>query len=110
VPVLLAFLLLLVFKPLYINNGEINFWLLWLLVGFPFGFKKMFAFLEPNFSSFRGITFLVVNLVIGGLIGGLVITYRLVRAIFYVFKTVYMTIRITTSKHLYLIKIEKEAA
>lgn len=107
-PVVLACILLLLFKPLYVNNGEINYFLLWILVGLPFGMKKMFVFLVPDNFNFGGLAIIAVNFVIGGLIGGLVITYRLVRAVFYFFKTIYMTIRITTSTHLY-IKIKKEA-
>lgn len=104
-PVILVSLFLLLFKSLYINNGEINYFLLWILVGLPFGMKKMFTFLVPDKFDFGGMAIIAVNCVIGGLIGGLVLIYRLLRAVFYFFKTIYMTIRITTSKNLYNIKI-----
>ena len=41
-PLGLAALLLLLFRPVYTENGTINYLLLWICVGIPFGIHRMF--------------------------------------------------------------------
>lgn len=77
---ILAIFLVLIFKPVYYIEGEINLFLAWILIGFPFGIKKMYAWFVPfghDLGSTVGIFFL--NVIIGGIIGGFVLIWRLVK-------------------------------
>lgn len=88
-PVLLIAVLLLLFVPICKAKGEMDYFLLWILVGCPFGIGKMFAWLVPsNFDLGASVGIIAVNFIIGGLIGGVVAVYRLIYAAFYTVKTI----------------------
>lgn len=88
-PILLVGVLLLIFVPISKAEGEIDYFLLWILVGCPFGIGKMFGWLVPrNFDIAGTVGVIAVNFIIGGLIGGVVVGYRLLYAAFYMVKAV----------------------
>lgn len=88
-PILLVGILLLIFIPISKAEGKIDYFLLWILVGCPFGIGKMFGWLVPrNFDIAGTVGVIAVNFIIGGLIGGVVVVYRLLYAVFYTVKTV----------------------
>ncbi len=88
-PLLLVTVLLLLFVPLCKAEGEMNYFLLWILVGCPFGIGKMCGWLIPwNFDLAGTVGVLALNFIVGGLIGGVVVIYRLIYAAFYMVKTI----------------------
>jgi len=83
-PVALIGLLLLLFKPIYMSDGEVNYLYMWLLVGIPFGMQKMCVWLVPwNYGISGTVGIIALNFIVGGLIGGVVAVVRVVQAVWY---------------------------
>lgn len=78
-PVALATLLALVFKPLYMEDGTINYLLLWICVGLPFGIRRMFLWLVPHKFDLAGtVGVFALNVIAGGIIGGFALLIQMV--------------------------------
>ena len=71
-PVIVALILYCIFKSACMKNGELDYVWLWILCGLPFGLHR--------------------NFIIGGVIGGFVLAWRLIVAVWYVPLTVYRLI------------------
>lgn len=81
-PVLVAALLALLFRPVYMADGSINYLLAWICVGFPFGIRRMFLWLVPQRFDLAGtVGIAVLNVIIGGIIGGFALVIQLVSGI-----------------------------
>ena len=60
------------------DNG-MNWFQFWIMVGFPYGIRKMCMFFIPkNFGIAGSIGVLAFNGVIGGLIGGIIVIARMI--------------------------------
>lgn len=82
-PVGAIVLLALLFRPLCMNQGELDWRLLILFMGIPFGVHKMCSWLVPSGMGIGGTVGMVAfNLLIGGIIGSVVMTWRLLVAAF----------------------------
>jgi len=82
VPMLIAMFMAILFKSTYCSDGNVNYLLAWIVIGIPFGIKKMCAWIIPyghDLAATIGIIFL--NVIIGGLIGGVVFMWQMVRGI-----------------------------
>ena len=84
-PVAIAGLLYCIFKSACIRNGELDLLWLWILCGLPFGIHRMCVL-------GGGAALFVLNFVIGGIIGGFVLVWRLLVAAWYVPLTIYRLI------------------
>ena len=63
---------------------------LWILCGLPFGIHRMCVWIVPGGGSLGGgAALFVLNFVIGGLIGGFILVWRLLVAAWYVPLTIY---------------------
>ena len=81
-PLGLAALLLLLFRPVYTENGTINYLLLWICVGIPFGIHRMFLWLVPHKFDLAGtVGVFALNVIVGGLIGGFALIWQVVSGI-----------------------------
>lgn len=86
-PVGLAALLAALFYPLCVENSQCDYLKLWILVGIPFGVQRMFLWIIPRGFDIGGTVGIVVfNLLIGGVIGGIILTGRLILAAGYLSK------------------------
>lgn len=77
-------------KSIFTQNGEINYFYVWLFCGVPFGIRRMFLWLIPinhDFTVTAGI--FAVNIIAGGLIGCIVIVWQLLVAAWYIPLTIY---------------------
>lgn len=84
-PVAIAGLLYCIFKSACIRNGELDLLWLWILCGLPFGIHRMCVWIVPGGGSLGGgAALFVLNFIIGGLIGGFVLVWRLLVAAWYV--------------------------
>lgn len=93
VPVSGAVLLVCIFKSACIKDGTVDYLWLWILCGLPFGLHRMWLWFVPGGSSLGGgVALFVLNFIIGCIIGGLVLGWRLIVAIWYVPLTVYRLI------------------
>lgn len=92
-PVIVALILYCIFKSACVKNGELDYVWLWILCGLPFGLHRMCLWIVPGGGSLGGgIALFALNLIIGGVIGGFVLAWRLIVAVWYVPLTVYRLI------------------
>ena len=84
-PVAIAGLLYCIFKSACMRDGELDLFWLWILCGLPFGIHRMCVWIVPGGGSLGGgAALFVLNFVIGGIIGGFVLVWRLLVAAWYV--------------------------
>ena len=73
---------LLMFKPIYCQGGSVNWFLVWILIGLPFGIRKMFVLFVPHGFDLGGTLGVVgLNIIVGGLIGGAVVIIHIVKCL-----------------------------
>ena len=85
-PVTVALILYCIFKSACVKNGEIDYVWLWILCGLPFGLHRMCLWIVPGGGSLGGgIALFVLNFILAGIIGGFVLVWRLIVAVWYTF-------------------------
>ena len=89
-PVGAAAILAALFYPFCVENGQCDYLKLWIFMGIPFGVHTMFLWIIPKGFDIGGtVGMFVFNLLIGGVIGGFVLAWRLLMAAFYLVKMVF---------------------
>lgn len=79
VPVLILVLWIQMCYPVYQQENEFDYFLFWIMVGFPYEIRKMCMFLiSKTFGIAGSIGVLAFNGVIGGLIGGIIVIARMI--------------------------------
>lgn len=92
-PVTVALLLVSIFKSACMKDGTLDYVWLWILCGLPFGLHRMFFWIIPGGRSFGGgIAVTAFGFIVGGVIGGFVLVWRLLVAAWYVPLTAYRLI------------------
>lgn len=95
VPVAGAALLVCIFKSACTKDGAVDYLWLWILCGLPFGLYRMWFWITPGGGSMGGgIALLALNIIIGGFIGGFILTWRLIVAAWYVPLTLYRLVSV----------------
>lgn len=93
VPMAGAALLVCIFKSACIKDGTVDYLWLWILCGLPFGLHRMWLWFVPCRSSMgSGVALFALNFIIGGIIGGFILAWRLIVAVCYVPLTMYRMI------------------
>lgn len=85
IPVLLTGFLFYWGTKIFTQNGETNYFYVWLFCGVPFSIRRMFLWLIPinhDFTATMGI--FAVNIIAGGLISCIVIIWQLLVAAWYI--------------------------
>lgn len=81
-PLIAVSLMLITCYPMCQKADEFDYFLYWILVGFPFGIRKMFVLLLPkNFGIAGSMGVLALNFIMGGLIGGFVLIVTIIRIV-----------------------------
>ncbi len=88
-PVVVALLLFSIFSRIFIENGTPNYFLIWFACGVPFGIGKMFTLIPIGFGISGTVGVVALNIVLGGLIGGVILIWKLAVAVCYLPLTVY---------------------
>ena len=89
-PVFLAWFLFSMFKNVFTKDGVTDYFKVWLVCGIPFGIWRMRMWLIPSGFDLGGtLGVWALNFIIGGLIGGVIIVWRLIVAAWYVILTVF---------------------
>ncbi|MBQ9844016.1 MAG: hypothetical protein IJO31_07680 [Oscillospiraceae bacterium] len=92
-PMVSALLLVCIFKSACMKNGVLDYVWLWILCGLPFGLHRTCLWIIPGDKSFgSSVATFALNFIIGGVIGGVVLVWRLLVAAWYVPLTVYRLI------------------
>ena len=82
IPVGAAVFLGVLFYPLCVEQGQCDYLKLWMFVGIPFGVQRMFLWIIPRSFDIGGtVGMFVFNLLIGGVIGGFGLGWRLLMAV-----------------------------
>lgn len=90
IPVVSVALLVCIFKSACVKDGTIDYLWLWILCGLPFGLHRMWLWFVPGRSSMGGgVALFALNIIIGGFIGGFILTWRLIVAVWYVPLTIF---------------------
>ena len=83
-PVLVITVLFAGLRPFCIQDGKCNYFLLLLLMGIPFGIGKMCVWMVPRGFGLGGMLAVwMMNFLIGGLIGSIVLLAMIGQAIIY---------------------------
>ena len=85
VPVAGAALLVCIFKSACMKDGAVDYLWLWILCGLP----MCFWFVPGGNSMGGGVALFALNFVIGGIIGGVVLVWRMIVAVWYVPLAIY---------------------
>lgn len=95
IPVVIAGLLYCIFQFACMRRGELALLWLWILCGLPFSLHRMFVWIVPGGGSLGGsIALFAMNFIIGGIIGGFVLAWRLLVATWYIPLTVYRLVTV----------------
>ena len=87
VPILSVVFLVVLFHPLCMVDGEWDYLKLWFLRGIPFGIQRMSLWVITKGYDIGGsMGVLTINLFVGSVIGGMVLTWRLLMAVIYLVK------------------------
>lgn len=90
IPISTVLLLFGIFKSACVTNGEVDYVLMWIVCGIPFGLYRMYFWITPHTSSVSGfISQCTAILLLGGVSGGFVLAWRLIIALLYVPVTVF---------------------
>ena len=92
IPVVSVALLVCIFKSACMKDGAVDYLWLWILCGLPFGLHRMWLWFVPDSSMGSGIALFALNFIVGGIIGGFVLVWRLIVAVCYVPLTMYRMI------------------
>ena len=93
VPVAETALLVCIFKSACVKDGAVDYLWLWILCGLPFGLHRMCFWFVPSGNSMGGgVALFALNIVIGGVIGGAVLAWQLIVAVWYVPLTIFKLI------------------
>lgn len=76
----------------YTKDGVTDYVWLFILCGLPFGIPRMFAWIVPGGSLGTALPLFLLNFIIGGVIGGFVLVWRLLVAAWYIPLTIYRLI------------------
>ena len=88
-PIVIALLLFSIFSRIFTENGVRDYFLIWLACGVPFGIGKMFTLIPIGFGIAGTVGVVALNIVLGGLIGGVILIWRLAVAVWYIPLSIY---------------------
>lgn len=83
IPAVVALFLFSMFSRIFVENGAPDYFLIWLACGVPFGIGKMFTLIPIGFGISGTVGVVALNLVLGGLIGGVILIWKLAVALWY---------------------------
>ena len=99
IPVVSAVFLAVLFRPLCMENGECDYLSLWWFMGIPFGIHRMFFWVILKGYDIGGtVGILFINVLVGGIIGGIVLVWRLLVTAVYLVKAAAAVARWTGKK------------
>lgn len=93
-PIMLAAILAMLFRPIYLQDDSCNYFLAWILIGFPFGIRRMHLWMFPSKFDLGGtVGIFALNIIIGGLIGGIALLLDILSGIYYLLKMIFSGIK-----------------
>ena len=79
IPILILAAWMIMCYPVCARADGFDYFLYWIMVGCPYGMRKMSMFLVPkNFGIAGSMGILALNCIVGGLIGGIIVFVRII--------------------------------
>lgn len=79
-PIVIAAAFALLFKAVYMSPEGINYLLMWICIGIPFGIHRMCVWIVPTKFDLAGtIGVMAVNIILGGIIGGFALVFQVLK-------------------------------
>ena len=79
-PLIIAAACALLFKTVYASPEGVNYLLMWICIGIPFGIHRMCLWLVPTKFDLAGtIGVVAVNIIVGGIIGGFALKVQVLK-------------------------------
>src|SRR5574344_977164 len=79
-PIAIALVAALLFKAVYMKPEGINYLLMLICIGIPFGIHRMCVWLVPTKFDLAGtIGVMAVNIIVGGIIGGFAFVFQILK-------------------------------
>jgi len=79
-PIVIAAAFALLFKAVYMSPEGINYLLMWICIGIPFGIHRMCVWIVPTKFDLAGtIGVMAVNIIVGGIIGGFALVFQVLK-------------------------------
>ena len=79
-PLVIAAAFALLFKAVYMSPEGINYLLMWICIGIPFGIHRMCVWIVPTKFDLAGtIGVMAVNIILGGIIGGFALVFQVLK-------------------------------
>ena len=79
-PIVIAAVFALLFKAVYMSPEGINYLLMWICIGIPFGIHRMCVLIVPTKFDLAGtIGVMAVNIILGGIIGGFALVFQVLK-------------------------------
>lgn len=79
-PIVIAAAFALLFKAVYMGSEGINYLLMWICIGIPFGIHRMCVWIVPTKFDLAGtIGVMAVNIILGGIIGGFALVFQILK-------------------------------
>ena len=89
IPLSVLVLLMITCYPVCNKADGVDYFLYWILVGCPYGIRKMCMFLVPkNFGIAGSMGILALNCIVGCLIGGIIVIVRIIVIITKIIKVI----------------------
>ena len=80
----LAFLLY-VFKSIYIIDGQVDWFRLWMIAGMPFGLVHFFIGIIPvNMDITMSLGVIALHFILCGIFGGFIAVWTTIKAVYYI--------------------------
>ena len=100
-PVFIAWFLFAMFKNVFTKGGVTDYFLVWLVCGIPFGIRRMYLWLIPHSQTSLQFTIGIwaLNFIVGGIIGGFILVWRLACAAWYLILTVYRLLTYNSNRN-----------
>ena len=77
-PVCIVALLAVLFHSVYYKDNQMNFLLMWICIGIPFGIRRMFLWLVPHKYDLAGtVGVFALDVILGGIIGGFALIFQI---------------------------------
>ncbi len=81
IPLTIITLLALMCYPVCNKPEGFDYFMFWILVGFPFGIRRMWLWLIPkNYGIAGSLGILALDCIVGGIIGGFVVVATVIKA------------------------------
>ena len=99
-PAMSAYILFYIFSKIFTNDGVTNYFMVALCCGVPFGIRRMCMWLIPGGYGIAGtVGVWALNFIVGGIIGIMILAWRLLTAVLYIGLTIYRIIILIRVKH-----------